>query len=296
MSVTKGFRFQNLDDRDYVLSIVNKIADIHKKNISVQGDAIVIMARAFDEGIKTIQFKDVPTSTKEVFNQVNCNFLKYDSELSGYMCYEFFYKKKKGEGIGAIDELVIQRCELCKKGKEDAKEREIQKQLLKVNIKKLLDLREILINLTQDLSLAQIYICKANLLEGHILTLSIDGIHMECPLEDDDSVSVIEHCYNQVDPMSMNPPCRYLIDPHIKVKMDLGEKATEIIEDLKQIEHRPEAPIIKDVEIVDVEIIEPEIIKELETTDSEKGINEYQDAEEKIEPEKDEEKKENEET
>jgi len=79
---------------------------------------------------------------------------------------------------------------------------------------------------------------------------------MDCPLEDDELVSVIEHCYNQIDPMSMNPPCRYLIDPHIKVKMDLGEKATEIISDLKQIEHKSQTK--KDSKIVDVEVIEPE--------------------------------------
>ena len=54
--------------------------------------------------------------------------------------------------------------------------------------------------------------------------------------------------------MSMNPPCRYLIDPHIKVKMDLGEKATEILDDLKQIEHKPQTK--KDSKIVDVEVID----------------------------------------
>ena len=270
MSVSKGFRFRNDEDKNYVVSIINKIADIHKKDISVKGDAIVIMARAFDEGIETIQFKDVPTSAQEVLNQVQCEFLRYDGELSGYMCYEYFYKKKKGEPIGAIDELIIQRCQLCKEGKDVAKEKEIQKQLLKTNIKKLLDLREILINLTQDLSLAQIYICRANLLEGHALTVCVDGIHLVCPLEDNDSVTVIEHCYNQIDPMSMNPPCRYLIDPHIKVKMDLGEKATEIIGDLTQIEHKPKEEIQSKSKVIDAEVIEPK---------------------EEIEPEKDEEKK-----
>lgn len=279
MSPSKSFRFKNEEDKKLVTDVCNKIADIHEKDISVQGDALVILAKAFQEGIETIQFREVPSSAQATLNQIKefCSFIRYDGELSGYMCYEFFYKKKKGEPIGSIDELVIQRCQLCVEGKGVAKEKEIQKLLLKTNIKKLLDLREILISLTQDLSLAQIYMCKANLLEGHTLVLCIDGIHMECPIEDDDSVTVLEHCYNQVDPMTMNPPCRYLIDPHIKVKMDIGEKATEIIKDLVQIEHRPQEEIKQDAKIIEaeatvIEDAEPE--EEIESEEAEKKEDE----------------------
>jgi len=118
MCPSKSFRFKNEEDKTFVTDVCNKIADIHKKDISVQGDALVIIAKAFEEGIETIQFKEVATSAQEVFNQVNCNFLKYDGSISGYMCYEFFYKKKKGENIGAIDEVVIQRCATCREGKK----------------------------------------------------------------------------------------------------------------------------------------------------------------------------------
>ena len=260
--VQKLFKFKNDEDKTYLEKTLNRIADIHKHDISISGDALIILAKAFEEGIKTIELRKIPSSVQGTLNQIVCDFIKYEIDTSkkepieGYFCYEDFSRKKKPTLIGTDDDNVLYRCNIfCEKSKKLAIEKAIQKELRKTNIKKLLDLREILINLTHDLSLAQIYICRANLLEGHSLTICADGIHLACPLEDDDSVSVIEHCYNQVDPMTMNPPCKYLIDPYIEVKIELGEKATEIIKDLAQLEHQDSEHGIKDI---DAEVIEPE--------------------------------------
>jgi len=259
--IQKNFDFNTREDREYVTKIVNKIADLHKHDISISGDALIILAKAFEEGIETIELRDIPSSVQGTLNQIKCDFIRYEKDKSkkdsvaGYYCYENFNKKKKPTLIGTDDDNVLYRCNIfCEKSKRLAIDKDVQKQLRKVNIKKILDLREILINLTHDGSLAQIYLCKANLLEEHEIIISVDGIHLRCPLEKDDSVSVIQHCYNQVDPTTMNPPCRYLIDPYINVKIEPPDEAKEIIRELTQIEHQPETTI-KDV---DAEVIEPE--------------------------------------
>lgn len=251
MSPNMSFKIKNSEDKEYINQVINRIADIHKDKVSVKGDALFIMAKSFEEGIKTIQFKDIPTSVQDVLHQINCQFIKYEGELSGYVCYENMHKKKKGEPIGSIDEYVISRCRLCQEGKKVAIENAIQIQLRKKNIKNILDLRYILINLTKDFSLAQIYLCKANLLEEHEIIVSLNGIHLRCPLQDDEDVSVREHCYNQVNPSDMNPPCKYLIDPYINVKIEVPEKAEEIIRELSQIDYQE-----KNIKDVDVEVIE----------------------------------------
>jgi len=118
MTPNMSFKVKNEEDKTYINQVINKITDIHKDNVSVKGDALFIMTKSFEEGIETIQFKDVPTSVQAVLTQVSCNFLKYEGDISGYVCYETFHKKKKGEPIGFIDEFVIGRCGLCKEGKQ----------------------------------------------------------------------------------------------------------------------------------------------------------------------------------
>ena len=255
MSSTMTFRFKNQEDKTYINEVINRIADIHKDKVSIKGDSLMIMAKAFEEGIETLQFKEVPTSVQDVINQIGCNFIKYEGDISGYMCYEHMYKKKKGEPIGSIDEHVISRCRLCQEGKQVAIETKIQDALRKKNIKSILDLRYILINLTREFSLAQIYICKGNLLEEHEIIVCLDGIHLRCPLKDKEAVSVLEYCYNQVNPSELNPPCRYLIDPYINVNMEMPEEAQEILKDLAQLEDKKPK---KDIKQVEAEVIEKE--------------------------------------
>ena len=245
MSPSMAFRIRNEDEKNYINEVIGRLTDLHKDEISIKGDALRLLCKIFEDGIETIQFKEPPTTAQDVITQVSCNFLKYESEV--YVCYETFHKKKKGEPIGSIDEYVIDRCRLCTEGKQVAVETGIQAQLRKKNIKSILDLRDILVNLTQDFSLAQIYICKANLLEEHEIIVSMNGIHLRCPLKDMEDVSVLEYCYNQINPSEMNPPCRYLIDPYINVNIEPTTEAQNIIKDLAQLPE--EIPDIKDVDV-----------------------------------------------
>ena len=262
MSPSMAFRLRSEDEKTYINDVINRLTDIHKDEVHIKGDALRLLCKAFEDGIESIQFKEIPSSAQDVILQVGCQFLKYEGEV--YLCYETFHKKKKGEPIGSIDEYVISRCRLCIEGKQVAVETGIQNMLRKKNIKSILDLRDILVNLTEDFSLAQIYICKANLLEEHEIIVSMNGIHLRCPLKDMEDVSVREYCYNQVNPSDMNPPCRYLIDPFINVNIEPTEKAQNVIRDLAQL-NEPEKPIKQ----VDAKVIEKDEDEEKEENDNE---------------------------
>lgn len=262
--VQKLFRFKDQNDKRFLEKVLKKIADTYEGKISISGDTLIILAKAFEEGIETFEMREIPQNVQATLNQISCEFIKYETDTSkkdpitGYFCYEDFGRKKKPMLIGSNDSNVLYRCNsFCEKSKRLAKEKIVQGILLKRNIHGLLELREILINLTHDSRLAQIYLCKANLLEEHQIIISADGIHLQCPLEKDESVSVMDHCYNQVDPVEMNPPCKYLIDPYISVNIEASERETEIIKDLAQLnapEKTPEPkPKTVDVEVKEVE-------------------------------------------
>jgi len=293
---TTAFRLASDDQVQLVNDTMAKIAERYP-DCNLKGQALIKLIELYIEGFVESVYRDIPPSVLETLKEVDCSYLKYEGEALGFVCYESFHLRKDVKAIASAHDKVIRKCNLCRLGKFDKEQSKIQEMLRKKNIKGLLELREILIKLTHESTLAQIYICKAKLLDEHELIISADGIHLKCPIQLDDKkramdMSVIEHCYEQVNAYDMNPPCKHLIDPHVRVRPP--DRAEEILKELKQMEHQPTDETIQDEPIVvDAEIIESEVIEESETTDSKKGINEYQDDEEKQE---DEEKKENEET
>jgi len=74
--------------------------------------------------------------------------------------------------------------------------------------------------------------------------------------EEDEDVQVKSHCYNQITPWTMEPPCQYLIDPFVNVKIEPSEKASEAIERiaLELQEGLPESePITVEAEVIETE-------------------------------------------
>ena len=259
MSLTSSFRLVSPEQVKYVNELMAKISkrypDCNKK-----GEALIKLLELYETSFTESVYRDIPPSVIETINEVECSYLKYDGETLGFFCYEKFHINKKGLPVGISHDKVISRCNLCRLGKFDKEQSKIQEQLRKKNIKGILDLRDILIKLTHESTLAQIYICRGKLFDHHELIISADGIHLKCPLQLDDKgkemdMSVIEHCYEQINPMEMNPPCQYLIDPHVRVRPP--DRAEEIIEELKQIEHKPQEKTVHDEPtIIDAEIIE----------------------------------------
>lgn len=260
MTTTLSFKLPSTEEKKIINDALAKVSERYP-DCSKKGDALLKIIALYNSGFSESVFREIPPSVIETINEVKCSYLKYEGEALGFFCYEKFHLKKKGEPVGASHDKVISRCNLCRLGKFDKEQSNIQTMLRKKNIKGLLELREILIKLTHESTLAQIYICKAKLLDEHELIISADGIHLKCPLQLDDKkremdMSVIEHCYEQINPYDMNPPCKHLIDPHVRVRPP--DRADEIIEELKQMEYKPEDESKEDSKIIDVEVIEPD--------------------------------------
>jgi hypothetical protein len=258
-----NFRF---DTKEQVNFINSWFADLVRSRgeLTKKGQALQYLIDQYDVAFKDLRFKDVPEKLEDIFNEANCKYLQWEAYIEGsgknaeakigFVCYEFFSKKKKPSILGTNHDLILRRCNLCKTGKLDHIEQQIQNQLRKKNIKGLLDLREILINLQIEGGIAQIYICKADLLEKKKLVVSTNGTHLPCPLEPgDEEVLVKHHCYNQITPWTMNPPCQHLIDPFVNVKIEPSEKAQEIIEQIAlEYQEEPEQKTVE-AEFTDVE-------------------------------------------
>ncbi len=246
----------------------NWFADLVKDRgeLTTKADGLQYVVDQYDLAFKNIRYIEVPETVEALIRKANCQYLKYepslkDKEELGFVCYEFFSRKKKPDILGSEHDLILGKCDLCKAGKLDRIETDVQKMLRKKNIKGLLDLRDILINLQYEGGLAQIYICKALLLEEKKLILCTNGVHLTCPLEEGSpEVQVKTHCYTVITPWTQEPPCQYLIDPHIMVQVAPGEEAEKIIESIaltyKEAEEGQEQP--QPIKEVTAEVITPE--------------------------------------
>ena len=256
-----SFRVDTPEQRKHILSWFGDLVKA-RGELARKGEALLYLMDQYDLNFKNLRFQDVPDNIEHLIQQADCQYLKYEPFKEGkeervqFVCYEFFSRKKKPSPLGTDHKLILNKCYLCKAGKIDRIETDVQKQLRKKNIKGLLSLRDILINLQIEGGLAQIYICKAKLLDKKQLVVSTDGTHLPCPLEPDNlEVLVKKHCYHQITPWTMEPPCQYLIDPFIMVKIEPPEEAQEIIKEIAQ-DYTEETPD-PELKNVDAEVLEP---------------------------------------
>ena len=261
-----NFRFDTKSQRDSVMvwfsDLVRSVGEVTGRT-----EALQYLMDQYDLNFKNLRYQNIPDTVEQLIAQVNCEFISYEEyregkeTKTGFVCYEKFHGKKKPDPIGTEHDLLLMRCSKCKAGKLARIALDVQKQLRKKNIKGLLDLRDILINLQYEGGLAQIYICKALLLEEKKLILCTNGVHLTCPLEDGSpEVQVKKHCYTVITPWTQEPPCQYLIDPHIMVQVAPSEEAEKIIEaiaiEYKDAEEGQEPP--HPIKEVAAEVVEPE--------------------------------------
>jgi len=260
MSATISIRCRNAEQKKFINDNLADLVD-DRGELVKKVDAIQFILDQYLTEYKALRYREAPESVEALIRENDCQYLKYEPFKEGkeeniqFVCYEFFSRKKKPSPLGSDHELILGKCDLCKAGKIDRIELEVQKQLRKKNIKGLLDLRDILINLQIEGGLAQIYICKANLMEKKTLILCTNGTHLTCPLFENQEVQVKNHCYNQITPWTQEPPCQYLIDPHIMVQIAPGEEAEQIIEAIA-LEYEAQEP--QPIKEADAEQVEPE--------------------------------------
>ena len=260
---TNSFKLDTKEQSNYVNQWFSDLVTA-RGELSKKGEALIYLMDQYDLNFKNLRFQDIPETVEHLISEADCQYLKYEEyregkeTKTGFVCYEFFSRSKKPSPLGTEHDLILTRCSLCKAGKLDRIEAELQKKLRAKNIKGLLDLRDILINLQVEGGLAQIYICKANLLEKKTLILCTNGVHLTCPLEEGSpEVQVKKHCYNQITPWTQEPPCQYLIDPFIMVQIDSPEEVKDIIESIA-LEYTEEDQDPKAPKEVESEVIEPE--------------------------------------
>lgn len=261
--IQSNFTIDSTEQRDYINKWFSDLV-LSRGELSKKGEALIYLMDQYDLNFKNLRFKEIPETVEHLIRQVDCEFISYEEYKegkdlkTGFVCYEKFHGKKKPDPIGTEHDLLLMRCSKCKAGKLARIEFEVQKQLRKKNIKGLLDLRDILINLQIEGGLAQIYICKANLLENKSLILCTNGVHLNCPLEEGSpEVQVKKHCYNQITPWTQEPPCQYLIDPHIMVQLHPSDKAQDIIESIA-LEYDVEGKASEGPKEVIAEVVTPE--------------------------------------
>ena len=250
MSKTKGFRFKNIEDKEYVLDVVNKIADRYNDEIEVQADCIVKLCRLYEEGVEGLGVEQYSHSVQETLRLADCQFIKYEGLIQGFRCYEDYHKKRKSSEIGLDHDKVIASCVLCKIGKAKAIQNSVESQFRKKGITSFVKLINDLIRIDHEGAVAQIFLCQAKRFSEDELRLSPDCVHFNCAELDDELVVIDEHCLKQTNPYTLEPPCRYLVAPFLRVPITIPEETQAIVEELKQLENQdvPDQPKEVDAE------------------------------------------------
>jgi hypothetical protein len=208
-------------------------------------DALSIVFKTYADqfiGEETIEMQ-----IKQVIDFINCKYLNYVSNTIGFVCNEYFHRKKKGDAIGFIPANIIRRCTDCKQGKEDEKERYYEKMLEKDSIRKILDLRKMFLQLSARGLEVEVYSCKHDFLTLGTMHYSLEGIYLPCSLEKGEAKSIEKKCMNMINEKTSMPPCQHLIilNPRAKIK-DFDTILNEFEKSMPQIE---EAPQTKKIEV-----------------------------------------------
>ena len=263
MSVTKAFRFKHKEDRDYVIGIVNKVTDQYHDQIEIQGDAIVKLCTLFESGYDVLGNNELPKTVHDTFRLCDCEFIKYDTNSAKFFCYENYHKNKKKLEIGKEPDAVISNCVLCKIGTATSIQKGIESQFRKKGVTSMVKLVHDLIRIDQDGGVAQIFLCQGKRWSSDEIVISSDCTHFKCPELDGEYIVIEERCLKQIDPLTMKPPCRYLVSPFLNVPIRIPVETKAVIEEMKRLEELTK--IEPDIKTVDAEVIEDEI----ETVDAE---------------------------
>ena len=222
-------------------SIEGRFPDIKGKRAAINR-----LVDLYNSDFKSEVFGEIPPDIESIIAAVGCNYLQHDGRT--FQCYQEFYSKKKSRDLGPDPRFLIVKCEMCDRGHQDKIKREVETVIRKKTLGGFLDLREELIKVIGRRTKAQIFICKSELADNQKLIISADGLNFHCPLDEGRRVSIQDHCYQQVDPNTINPPCQYLVDPHVSVMPEPPDEARRILRRLEQqIDNGLEKPPRKEV-------------------------------------------------
>lgn len=260
-------------NKTYLNEVLGTIPDIYP-DVDSKRKALLKVFDVFVESYQTTEDEDdilKQTEIKRVLDLIDCEYLIYDNAVGGFVCNEFYYKKKKTDTIDSRPESAIEKCQLCKKGKSDERERKIEVYLQKDSTKKILELRKMLLTYITEGFEVDVYLCRGLWASSQQLIGSRDGNYFKCPMRDeDDIVNIHKICMETINEKTAKPPCRFLINLMPKVKIEkVEETIKEFISELPKLQAPFEPEETEEPKHVEAKVIEGEAeeIKEPEETD-----------------------------
>ena len=230
--VTLTVRCSELD-KTYFDTMLNDVADQHSNIVNKRVDALKIIFKAF-EGKTELGYDELIPEIKSIIDEVKCPFLKYDS-VEGFQCYEKFYKTKESKPLGEDELKIINRCALCKQGKKDLEQRNIEKMFQKDSVRKLVDFRKAFMNIMDFGFSVEAYLCTGRMLYDNTVALSVDGKHFNCPLQEDEPVLIEKVCKETISPITGQPPCKYFVNLFHHVDLIDIDKVSEILPSIHEL-------------------------------------------------------------
>ena len=257
--VTVSFKLQTEKDKQNVNDTINNITDLYNE-IDNKGIALLKLCSLYKEGFKQPD-RDYSSEILLTLKQINCKYLRYESEIEGFVCNEDFFKKKKGIVIGANPDLIIQRCNDCRQGKQDLLEQKKDEELRKKSIMKLLNLTKAISQFAHNGFEVDIMLCTAPLKKEGSIQCSYNGEHMNCILKENELMNIEKVCKQTINPKTLTQPCQYLISLQHAPRFDLNnivvenESINDVSEALiKSYTPEPENKLLEsDTKIVDAE-------------------------------------------
>jgi len=255
MAATVSFGTRTTPERKkFFDEVLNRIPDIYP-DVTRKDEALAKVFDVFLETYQDTETEDRPTEIKRVKDIVRCGYLTFETIQGGYVCNEQYYKKKKVDLIGSKPDLVIQRCTLCKQGKEDERQRKIETFLQKDSTKKILELRKMLLSYIGEGFEVEVFLCKGDWIKRNSLLGSADGIHLLCPMREDEIVNIHTVCEVTINEKTTKPPCRHLINLLPKARIqEVEDVMKEFVSELPALqapfEEPEEVPKFEEAEII----------------------------------------------
>lgn len=221
MSVAVSFKVPK-QDRKFINDKINEYA---KNKRMKKGDAFVRIMKDYFSKDHLIDDAD-SVSIENVLYAVECHYLKVIDDET-FACYELVHKQKAPKPLGIISEAinVIELCRSCQNRKVELHNLQIQKELKKVNIKKLEEFMKHYTQLTKDGTEVISHLCLGDTASSALI-FSYDGLFLPCPLlknideetglEYKEVVNIESICKMKINPETREKPCEYLaLIPHI---------------------------------------------------------------------------------
>jgi len=221
MCPTVSFKVRTDEEKDISTKAINEISDRFSE-IDNKGQAFMKLISLFNEGFKPPS-DDAIGDSKRAMEQVNCDFLRYEGEVEGFICNEYFHTKKKGNPLGHEPQLILMRCYDCRRGKQIKKQQEIDKKLQQDSFRKILDFRKTFMQALGDGIEADVFLCKGSITKDSSFQISVNSENMTCPLIDDDLVTIEDFCKQKINKATGLTPCRHLIIHPIRPKIQLHD-------------------------------------------------------------------------